>query len=142
MLKTSDEEILNSLSRGLSLFQEGKSVSNDSLKLEAHTEVPKEEPGREAPSVSSETRTRTTVPEKKGEQEALASTVKDGDSSNPAPTVPEPPPDNEFEKRIRPEVIPASEIGVTFADIGAMEETKKSLQELVMLPLRRPDLFK
>ena len=52
------------------------------------------------------------------------------------------PPDNEFEKRIRPEVIPASEIGVTFADIGAMDETKESLQELVMLPLRRPDLFK
>lgn len=51
------------------------------------------------------------------------------------------PPDNEFEKRIRPEVIPASEIGVTFADIGALDETKESLQELVMLPLRRPDLF-
>ncbi|CAN4077636.1 unnamed protein product [Withania somnifera] len=52
------------------------------------------------------------------------------------------PPDNEFEKRIRPEVIPASEIGVTFADIGALDELKESLQELVMLPLRRPDLFK
>jgi SpoVK/Ycf46/Vps4 family AAA+-type ATPase len=51
------------------------------------------------------------------------------------------PPDNEFEKRIRPEVIPANEIGVTFADIGALDETKESLQELVMLPLRRPDLF-
>ncbi|CAN1751380.1 Uncharacterized AAA domain-containing protein C24B10.10c [Linum perenne] len=50
-------------------------------------------------------------------------------------------PDNEFEKRIRPEVIPANEIGVTFADIGALDETKESLQELVMLPLRRPDLF-
>ena len=52
------------------------------------------------------------------------------------------PPDNEFEKRIRPEVIPASEINVTFEDIGALEEIKRSLQELVMLPLRRPDLFK
>ncbi|MBA0750220.1 hypothetical protein Gogos_001638, partial [Gossypium gossypioides] len=52
------------------------------------------------------------------------------------------PPDNEFEKRIRPEVIPASEIGVTFADIGALDETKELLQEMVMLPLRRPDLFK
>lgn len=51
-------------------------------------------------------------------------------------------PDNEFEKRIRPEVIPANEIGVTFADIGALDEIKESLQELVMLPLRRPDLFK
>ncbi|KAG4939592.1 hypothetical protein JHK86_045733 [Glycine max] len=51
-------------------------------------------------------------------------------------------PDKEFEKRIRPEVIPANEIGVTFADIGALDEIKESLQELVMLPLRRPDLFK
>ncbi|KAJ0775191.1 putative AAA+ ATPase domain, ATPase, AAA-type, core, AAA ATPase, AAA+ lid domain-containing protein [Helianthus annuus] len=50
-------------------------------------------------------------------------------------------PDNEFEKRIRPEVIPAHEVGVTFADIGALNEIKESLQELVMLPLRRPDLF-
>ncbi|KAK9103772.1 hypothetical protein Sjap_021026 [Stephania japonica] len=52
------------------------------------------------------------------------------------------PPDNEFEKRIRQEVIPASDIGVTFEDIGALDEIKESLQELVMLPLRRPDLFK
>ncbi|URE17020.1 hypothetical protein MUK42_11633, partial [Musa troglodytarum] len=44
--------------------------------------------------------------------------------------------------RIRPEVIPASEIGVTFDDIGALDDIKESLQELVMLPLRRPDLFK
>ncbi|XP_076887511.1 uncharacterized protein LOC143537678 [Bidens hawaiensis] len=50
-------------------------------------------------------------------------------------------PDNEFEKRIRPEVIPANEVGVTFADVGALNEIKESLQELVMLPLRRPDLF-
>ncbi|GJY02628.1 calmodulin-interacting protein 111-like protein isoform X1 [Tanacetum coccineum] len=41
------------------------------------------------------------------------------------------PPDNEFEKRIRPEVIPASEIGVSFADIGALNEIKESLQELL-----------
>ncbi|KAK4279331.1 hypothetical protein QN277_011128 [Acacia crassicarpa] len=52
------------------------------------------------------------------------------------------PPDNEFEKRIRPEVISANEIGVTFADIGALDEIKESLQELVMLPLRRPYLFR
>ncbi|KAK7279886.1 hypothetical protein RJT34_24945 [Clitoria ternatea] len=51
-------------------------------------------------------------------------------------------PDNEFEKRIRAEVVPANEIGVTFEDIGAMEDIKESLQEAVMLPLRRPDLFK
>ncbi|RRT43971.1 hypothetical protein BHM03_00027550, partial [Ensete ventricosum] len=51
-------------------------------------------------------------------------------------------PDNEFEKRIRPEVIPANEIGVTFDDIGALDEIKESLQELIILPLQRPDLFK
>lgn len=50
-------------------------------------------------------------------------------------------PDNEFEKLIRPTVIPASQIGVTFDDIGALADIKESLQELVMLPLKRPDLF-
>lgn len=39
-------------------------------------------------------------------------------------------------------MIPANEIGVTFDDIGALDDVKESLQELVMLPLRRPDLFK
>ncbi|KAJ1384968.1 P-loop containing nucleoside triphosphate hydrolase [Sesbania bispinosa] len=52
------------------------------------------------------------------------------------------PSDNEYEKRIRAEVIPAKELGVTFADIGALDDIKESLQELVILPLRRPDLFK
>ncbi|KAF9626768.1 hypothetical protein IFM89_039459 [Coptis chinensis] len=65
---------------------------------------------------------------------------KDGDT--PSSSSKDVPPDNEFEKPIRPEVIPANEIGVTFADIGALDEIKESLQELVMLPLRRPDLFK
>lgn len=50
-------------------------------------------------------------------------------------------PDNEFEKRIRPEIIPAGEIGVSFQDIGALDNVKESLQELVMLPLHRPELF-
>ncbi|PQQ01549.1 putative cell division cycle ATPase [Prunus yedoensis var. nudiflora] len=54
------------------------------------------------------------------------------DSENP------PPP----KVRIRPEVIPANEIGVTFAEIGALDNIKESLQEMVMLPLRRPELFK
>ncbi|KAI4348007.1 hypothetical protein L6164_008771 [Bauhinia variegata] len=66
---------------------------------------------------------------------------KDGEESTGAKNE-EVSPDNEFEKHIRSEVIPANEIGVTFADIGAMDEIKESLQELVMLPLRRPDLFK
>ena len=50
-------------------------------------------------------------------------------------------PDNEYERRIRQEVIPANKITVTFGDIGALNEIKESLQELVMLPLKRPDLF-
>jgi SpoVK/Ycf46/Vps4 family AAA+-type ATPase len=48
---------------------------------------------------------------------------------------------NEYEKQIRELVIPASEIGVTFDDIGALADIKESIWELVMLPLQRPDLF-
>ena len=39
------------------------------------------------------------------------------------------------------DVIPPSDIGVTFDDIGALENVKDTLEELVMLPLRRPELF-
>ncbi|KAK6158349.1 hypothetical protein DH2020_005663 [Rehmannia glutinosa] len=109
-----------SLSHGLSIFQEGKSVGKNTLKLEAQVEIPK--------GIKAETKAETAGPESKNEDP-------------PASKTPENPPDNEFEKRIRPEVIPASEIGVTFADIGALDDIKDSLQELVMLPLRRPDLF-
>ncbi|KAH7316096.1 hypothetical protein KP509_21G078500 [Ceratopteris richardii] len=49
--------------------------------------------------------------------------------------------DNEFEKRLLSEVIPSSDIGVTFDDIGALENVKETLKELVMLPLQRPELF-
>lgn len=118
-----------SLSHGLSLFQEGKSVKKDTSKdaKAKDTAVPKPETKAES--------TRST--------EAVASAPKTGDNATPAaaPKAPEVPADNEFEKRIRPEVIPASEIGVTFADVGALDDIKDSLQELVMLPLRRPDLF-
>jgi SpoVK/Ycf46/Vps4 family AAA+-type ATPase len=47
-----------------------------------------------------------------------------------------------LEERIRRELVPANEINVTFSDIGALDDVKESLQEAVMLPLRRPDLFK
>ena len=50
--------------------------------------------------------------------------------------------DNEFEKRIRPEVLCPSAVGVTFASIGALAHVKEALRELVMLPLQRPELFK
>nr|GEU87826.1 putative AAA-type ATPase family protein [Tanacetum cinerariifolium] len=49
--------------------------------------------------------------------------------------------ENEFEKRLLSEVIPPTELGVTFEDIGALESVKDTLKELVMLPLQRPELF-
>ncbi|GBG61140.1 hypothetical protein CBR_g19216 [Chara braunii] len=50
-------------------------------------------------------------------------------------------PDNEFEKLLLAEVIPPYEIGVNFEHIGALENVKETLRELVMLPLQRPELF-
>lgn len=38
-------------------------------------------------------------------------------------------------------MIPPTDIGVTFEDIGALENVKDTLKELVMLPLQRPELF-
>ncbi|KAK7343715.1 hypothetical protein VNO77_12692 [Canavalia gladiata] len=64
------------------------------------------------------------------------SNMKTKDSNKDVPA------DNEFEKRIGEDVVPANKIGVTFADIGALDDVKESLQEAVMLPFRRPDLFK
>ncbi|XP_017972892.1 PREDICTED: spastin isoform X2 [Theobroma cacao] len=131
-----------SLSHGLNIFQEGKSCGKDTLKLEANADSAKENEGEEAVGAKTESKSETPASESKSETEkSIPAAKKDGDNP-PAPKAPEVPPDNEFEKRIRPEVIPANEIGVTFADIGAMDEIKESLQELVMLPLRRPDLFK
>ncbi|MFQ6665425.1 hypothetical protein Gotur_032155 [Gossypium turneri] len=49
--------------------------------------------------------------------------------------------ENEFEKKLLGDVIPPSDIGVSFDDIGALENVKDTLKELVMLPLQRPDLF-
>ncbi|KAL2342709.1 hypothetical protein Fmac_003994 [Flemingia macrophylla] len=89
-----------------------------------------------------EAKSENVAPVKKAEADTPTSVGKaDDEKSVSASKTVEVPPDNEFEKRIRPEVIPANEIDVTFSDIGALEETKESLQELVMLPLRRPDLF-
>eukprot|EP01117_Protostelium_nocturnum_P006947 TRINITY_DN2491_c0_g1_i2.p1 TRINITY_DN2491_c0_g1~~TRINITY_DN2491_c0_g1_i2.p1 ORF type:complete len:992 (-),score=351.68 TRINITY_DN2491_c0_g1_i2:46-3021(-) len=49
--------------------------------------------------------------------------------------------ENEFEKRVLAEVIPPSELNLAFEDIGALDEVKQTLKELVMLPLQRPELF-
>ncbi|KAK7308957.1 hypothetical protein RJT34_05319 [Clitoria ternatea] len=129
----------DSLSHALGIFQQGKLNGRDTLKLEAQAVT--SEPGEEGAVVNPEAKSAIPPPEKKAEADTSASVGKtDSENSVPAPKV-EVLPDNEFEKRIRPEVIPANEIGVTFSDIGALDETKESLQELVMLPLRRPDLF-
>ncbi|GLJ48048.1 hypothetical protein SUGI_1014540 [Cryptomeria japonica] len=49
--------------------------------------------------------------------------------------------ENRHEKKLLDNVIPPSEIGVTFEDVGALENVKDTLKELVMLPLQRPELF-
>ncbi|XP_008792386.1 calmodulin-interacting protein 111-like isoform X1 [Phoenix dactylifera] len=119
-----------SLSHGLSIFQESRLSGEDTIKLEANVESGKEAVNEDGAAAAVE------------KAEKMAPGVKDSEGSSLPPKAPqEVSPDNEFEKRIRPEVIPANEIGVTFNDIGALDEIKESLQELVMLPLRRPDLF-
>jgi SpoVK/Ycf46/Vps4 family AAA+-type ATPase len=50
--------------------------------------------------------------------------------------------ENEFERKILADVIPSSELNVTFAEIGALESVKNTLRELVLLPLTRPELFR
>jgi SpoVK/Ycf46/Vps4 family AAA+-type ATPase len=39
-------------------------------------------------------------------------------------------------------VVPPNEVGVKFDDIGALEDVKNTLKELVTLPMRRPELFR
>lgn len=48
---------------------------------------------------------------------------------------------DEYENNFVSSVVPQGEIGVKFDDIGALEEVKKALNELVILPMRRPELF-
>ncbi|KAG2594737.1 uncharacterized protein LOC120705524 isoform X4 [Panicum virgatum] len=148
-----------SLSHALEIFQENKMSSKDSMKLELTSDALKAaEKGTAPTAAKSETKPATLLPPVRppaaastapgtaaaASAPAAASKTETEKKDNPPPAAkaPEVPPDNEFEKRIRPEVIPANEIGVSFDDIGALDDIKESLQELVMLPLRRPDLFK
>ncbi|KAJ6740628.1 P-LOOP CONTAINING NUCLEOSIDE TRIPHOSPHATE HYDROLASES SUPERFAMILY PROTEIN [Salix purpurea] len=48
---------------------------------------------------------------------------------------------DEYESNFVSAVIAPGEIGVKFNDVGALEEVKKALNELVILPMRRPELF-
>ncbi|CAL4959105.1 unnamed protein product [Urochloa decumbens] len=146
-----------SLSHALEIFQENKMSDKDSLKLEATCDALKAAEKRTATVTKSEAKPATLLPPVRPPAAASAAPAaaaapapavesktapEKKDSPPPAAKAPEMPPDNEFEKRIRPEVIPANEIGVSFDDIGALDDIKESLHELVMLPLRRPDLFK
>ncbi|XP_022763945.1 uncharacterized protein LOC111309229 isoform X1 [Durio zibethinus] len=47
----------------------------------------------------------------------------------------------EYESNFVSAVVAPGEIGVKFDDIGALEDVKKALNELVILPMRRPELF-
>ena len=48
---------------------------------------------------------------------------------------------DEYESNFVSAVVAPDEIGVKFNDIGALEDVKKALNELVILPMRRPELF-
>ncbi|KAK9691413.1 hypothetical protein RND81_09G195400 [Saponaria officinalis] len=48
---------------------------------------------------------------------------------------------DEYESNFVSAVVPPGEIGVKFNDVGALEDVKKALNELVILPMRRPELF-
>ncbi|KAI0491875.1 hypothetical protein KFK09_026136 [Dendrobium nobile] len=128
-----------SLSHVLSIFQENKLGDKDSLKLETNTDATKEDNSESENTKKPETKFEGTSENKSESEKSGVAAKNDGGL---LPKAIEFPPDNEFEKRIRSEVIPASEIEVTFDDIGALDDIKESLHELVMLPLRRPDLFK
>ncbi|XP_073396851.1 uncharacterized protein [Physcomitrium patens] len=49
--------------------------------------------------------------------------------------------EDEYEKALISAVIPPNEVSVKFDHIGALEDVKSALKELVMLPLQRPELF-
>lgn len=49
---------------------------------------------------------------------------------------------DEYESNFLSAVVPPNEVGVKFDDIGALEDVKNTLKELVTLPMRRPELFR
>eukprot|EP00252_Welwitschia_mirabilis_P022304 TRINITY_DN5998_c0_g1_i5.p1 TRINITY_DN5998_c0_g1~~TRINITY_DN5998_c0_g1_i5.p1 ORF type:complete len:747 (-),score=94.06 TRINITY_DN5998_c0_g1_i5:647-2797(-) len=122
-----------SLAHGLSIFRAGDLDNKDSLQDQSNGKI---EAKMESPTLDLSPDGENTDPYNGDFGK------KDDENTPGTPLKPEGPPDNDFEKRIRSEVIPSGKIGVTFDDIGALESVKESLQELVMLPLRRPNLFK
>ncbi|CAI5501611.1 unnamed protein product [Closterium sp. Naga37s-1] len=78
--------------------------------------------------------------------DALAAKLASPKVATPKKPAPAPAPaaasdDNDFEKRIRPEILAPGSIGVTFESIGALESVKESLRELVLVPLKHPEIF-
>ena len=49
--------------------------------------------------------------------------------------------ENDFEQEVLSNVLSPNDTGITFEDIGALDNVKETLKELVMLPLQRPELF-
>ena len=49
--------------------------------------------------------------------------------------------ENEFEKNLLSNIISPNDTGVTFANIGALDNLKDTLRELIMLPLQRSELY-
>lgn len=139
-----------SLSHASEIFQGNKMTDKDSMKLEVTDGTLKASEKAIAPTTAkSETKPASSLPPVRPPAAGVPAPrveskteLEKKDNPPPSAKVPEGTADNEFEKRIRPEVIPANEIGVSFDDIGALDDIKESLHELVMLPLRRPDLFK
>lgn len=85
LMNTKDPEYRNgklvisssSLSHGLSLFQEGKSVKKDTLKLESQSEVPKEGQGGTSVGKKPDMKSESAVPGNKSTPETSAPIVKD-----------------------------------------------------------------
>ena len=48
---------------------------------------------------------------------------------------------NKYEKNFVSTVVQPGEIGIKFDDVGSLDEVKQALDELVILPMRRPKLF-
>ncbi|KAK2425921.1 P-loop containing nucleoside triphosphate hydrolase superfamily protein [Trifolium repens] len=116
----------NSLSHALGIFQEGKLSGRDTMKLEAQAVTAEQR--EEGAVVKPEGKSESSAPGIKTEAEIPTSAARtDGENSVPAPKAEIP--DNEFEKRIRPEVIPANEIGRT--RVGEHEAMRKIKNEFM-----------
>jgi SpoVK/Ycf46/Vps4 family AAA+-type ATPase len=49
--------------------------------------------------------------------------------------------ENDYETELATSVVRAKDIGIRFDQIGALDDVKTTLKELIILPLKRPELF-